>query len=325
MSYKVILQDQYDLSPLVEAISLRDSLEQVAYQGTVNLVVTPDMPPISPGMAIRISGIPYGKKDYVPLLHPAVVWEVETSNNGVKRMTLTLYDRTVYLDKSEDEYLFPAKQTATQRFKKYAADWNLKIAVLPDTEKQLGRSVYRTQSIYASMFADLRETAKAGGKLYHPRMISSGLELYELGTNKEVYILEAITDTTQSRTLEGAATKVKVLATAASETGKEVPSKVMAIEEKDIAKYGQLQAIIQDDEVKSPAAARQLARSKLRGIRETISLNAPDINTIRAGDAIMLGSMKLLVISVSRELGSPGSMMLELGSYDDVKRRFYLE
>ncbi|AYB42334.1 XkdQ/YqbQ family protein [Paenibacillus lautus] len=325
MSYKVILQDQYDLSPLVEAISLRDSLEQVAYQGTVNLVVTPDMPPISPGMAIRISGIPYGKKDYVPLLHSAVVWEVETSNNGVKRMTLTLYDRTVYLDKSEDEYLFPAKQTATQRFKKYAADWNLKIAVLPDTEKQLGRSVYRTQSIYASMFADLRETAKAGGKLYHPRMISSGLELYELGTNKEVYILEAITDTTQSRTLEGAATKVKVLATAASETGKEVPSKVMAIEEKDIAKYGQLQAIIQDDEVKSPAAARQLARSKLRGIRETISLNAPDINTIRAGDAVMLGSMKMLVISVSRELGSPGSMMLELGSYDDVKRRFYLE
>ncbi|MGG4341024.1 XkdQ/YqbQ family protein [Paenibacillus lautus] len=325
MSYKVILQDQYDLSPLVEAISLRDSLEQVAYQGTVNLVVTPDMPPISPGMAIRISGIPYGKKDYVPLLHPAVVWEVETSNNGVKRMTLTLYDRTVYLDKSEDEYLFPAKQTATQRFKKYAADWNLKIAVLPDTEKQLGRSVYRTQSIYASMFADLRETAKAGGKLYHPRMISSGLELYELGTNKDVYILEAITDTTQSRTLEGAATKVKVLATAASETGQEVPSKVMAIEEKDIAKYGQLQAIIQDDEVKSPAAARQLARSKLRGIRETISLNAPDVNTIRAGDAVMLGAMKLLVISVSRELGTPGSMMLELGSYDDVKRRFYLE
>lgn len=325
MSYKVILQDQYDLSPLVEAISLRDSLEQVAYQGTVNLVVTPNMPSISPGMAIRISGIPYGKKDYVPLLHPAVVWEVETSNNGVKRMTLTLYDRTVYLDKSEDEYLFPAKQTATHRFKKYAADWNLKIAVLPDTEKQLGRSVYRTQSIYASMFADLRETAKAGGKLYHPRMIASGLELYELGTNKEVYILEAITDTTQSRTLEGAATKVKVLATTASETGKEVPSKVMAIEEKDIAKYGQLQAIIQDDEVKSPAAARQLARSKLRGIRESISLNAPDVNTIRAGDAVMLGSMKLLVISVSRELGSPGSMMLELGSYDDVKRRFYLE
>lgn len=38
----------------------------------------------------------------------------------------------------------------------------------------------------------------------------------------------------------------------------------------------------------------------------------------------MLGSMKLLVISVSRELGSPGSMMLELGSYDDVKGGFTL-
>jgi len=325
MSYKVILQDKYDLSPLVEAINLRDSLEQVAYQGTVNLIVQPDMPEISPGMAIRISGIPYGKKNYVPLLNPAVVWEVESSNNGNKRMTLTVYDRTIYLDKSEDEYLFPAKQTATQRFKKYASDWNLKIAKLPDTGKELGRSVYRTQSIYASMFADLRETAKAGGKLYHPRMISSGLELYELGTNKEIYILEHVTDTTQSRTLEGAATKVKVLATTASESGQEVPAKVMAIVEKDIDKYGQLQAIIQDDEVKSNAAAKELANSKLRGISQTISLNAPDINTVRAGDAVILGGMKLLVISVSRELGEPGSMSLELGTYDDVKRRFYLE
>ncbi len=325
MSYKVILQDKYDVSPLVEAINLRDSLEQVAYQGTVHLVVTPDMPAISPGMAIRISGVPYGKKDDVPLLNPGVVWEAESSNNGVKRMTLTVYDRTIYLDKSEEEYLFPAKQTATQRFKKYAADWNLSIAKLPDTAKQLGRSVYRTQSIYASMFADLRATAKAGGKLYHPRMIASGLELYELGTNPDVYVLDTVTDTTQSRTLEGAATKVKVLATTASESGKEIPSKVMAMVEKDIEQYGQLQAIIQDGEVSSNAAAKALAASRLRGISETISVNAPDINTIRAGDAVMLGNMKLLVISVSRELGSPGSMSLELGTYDDVKRRFYLE
>lgn len=158
-----MLQDKYDLSPLVENINLRDSLEQIAYQGTVNLVVTPDMPAISPGMSIRVSGIPYGKKDYVPLLSPAVIWEVETSNNGLKRMTLTLYDRTVYLDKSEDEYLLPAKQTATQRFQKYARDWKLKIASLPDTKKTLGRAVYRTQSIYSMMLGDLRETAKAGG------------------------------------------------------------------------------------------------------------------------------------------------------------------
>ncbi|MEC0369420.1 XkdQ/YqbQ family protein [Paenibacillus chibensis] len=325
MSYKVILQDQYDLSPLVEAINLRDSLEQVAYQGTINLVVTPDMPAISPGMAIRISGVPYGKKEYVTLLNPGVVWEAESSNNGIKRMTLTVYDRTIYLDKSEEEYLFPAKQTATQRFKKYAADWNLRIAKLPDTGKELGRSVYRTQSIYASMFADLRATAKAGGKLYHPRMLSSGLELYELGTNPDVYVLDTVTDTTQSRTLEGAATKVKVLATTASESGKEIPSKVMAMAEKDIDQYGQLQAIIQDDEVSSNAAAKALATSRLRGVSETITVNAPDINIIRAGDAVMLGSMKLLVISVSRELGNPGSMSLELGTYDDVKRRFYLE
>ncbi|MDP4098986.1 phage portal protein [Paenibacillus sp. P96] len=325
MSYKVILQDKYDLSPLVESINLRDSLEQIAYQGTVNLTAVPDMPALNPGMSIRVSGIPYGKQSYVPLLHPAVIWEVESSNSGNKRITLTLYDRTVYLDKSEDEYIFPAKQTATQRFKKYAADWELKITALPDTVEKLGRAVYRTQSLYSMMFADLRETAKMGGKLYHPRMIPTGLELYEVGSNADVYILERIMETTQSRTLEGAATKVKVLATTASETGKEVPSKILAVAEKDTELYGTLQAIIQDDEVKPGAAAQKLAKSRLSGIRQTISVTAPDINTIRAGDAVMFGSMKLIVISVSRELGNPGSMSLELGTYDDVKRRFYLE
>ncbi|WP_028591119.1 XkdQ/YqbQ family protein [Paenibacillus massiliensis] len=325
MSYKVIIDNQYDVTSFVESISLRDSLEQIAYQGTVTLVNTSELPIFNPGMSIRVSGIPYGKHDYVPLLHPAVIWEAESQNSGTKRLTLTLYDRTVYLDKSEDEYLFPAKQTASKRFRKYASDWEIPVASIPDTEKSLGKAVYRTQSIYAMMLADLRETARAGGKLYHPRMITSGLELYELGTNKDVYLLEQVTDTTQSRTLEGAATKVKVLATSASETGKEVPSKILAIQTKDTDKYGTLQVIIQDDEVKSGAAAQELAKSRLAGIQQTISVTAPDINTIRAGDAVMLGSLRLIVISVSRELGNPGSMSLELGTYGDVKRRFYLD
>lgn len=323
MTYKVIVQDQYDISTAVENISLRDSLDQIAYQATINIAVVPSMPKLSPGMAIRVSGIPYGKTVMTALFHPAVIWEVNSSNNGLKKIQMTLYDRTIYLDKSTDEYLFPKGQTASQRFKKYSSDWQIKLASVPDTKIKLGKAVYRSQSLFSMMYADLRETAKSGGKLYHPRMTPAGLELFLIGSNKDVFSLERISEVAQGRSLEGTVTKVKVLATADSD--KEVPSKVLAVAEKDTELYGTLQAIVQDDEVKSGAAAQKLAKSKLTGIQQTISVTAPDINTIRAGDAVMFGSMKLIVISVSRELGNPGSMSLELGTYDDVKRRFYLE
>ncbi|AWB45318.1 phage portal protein [Paenibacillus sp. CAA11] len=325
MSYKVILQNKYDLTPLVQSISLKDSLEQIAYQGNVELVAGASMPSVTPGDEIRISGVPLGKTEMVPLLHPAVVWDCDSSsNNGAKRISLTLYDRTIYLDKSEDEYLFPKNQTASQRVWKYAADWKIKLASVPDTGKKLGKAVYRSQTIHAMMTADLQETAKAGGDLYHPRMTPSGLELYKLGSNKTVYVLDQNEEVSQSRTLEGAVTQVKVIGVSESASDS-AASKVLAIESKDKDKFGTLQALVQDDKVKTASAAKTLAKAKLRGIQQTFTVAAPDINIIRAGDAVMLNGMRLIVTTVNHQLGSPGSMTLELAAYEDVRRRYYLD
>lgn len=324
MSYKVILQDKYDITGAVESIRLQDSLHQIAYQASIRLTAIDSLPVITPGLPIRISGEHFGKEVMAPLLNPGVVWEANSVNSGQKHLELTVFDRTIYLDKSEDEYLFPKGQTASQRLRKYAADWDMKLASVPDTATKLGKAVYRAQSLFSMMFSDLKETAKSGGELYHLRMTSAGLQLFQLGSNTEVFVLDPVSEVSQSRTLEGAVTKVKVVA-ANTNTVKEVPSKVLAMEEKDTKTLGTLQVILQDDKVNTAAAARKLAKSKLTGIQQTISVTAPDINTIRAGDAVMLGSLRLIVISVSRELGNPGSMSLELGTYGDVKRRFYLD
>ncbi|WP_411735917.1 phage portal protein [Paenibacillus sp. M2] len=328
MTYKVIVDDKYDVTKLVETITLKDSLDQIAYQANIRLAVSASsgLPSISPGMAVRISGVPFGEKSMVHLLHPAVIWEVESSNSGTKRLSLTVYDRMIYLEKSEDEFLLPKDQTATQRLKTYAKEWKIPYATLPDTKTKLGKAVYRSQTIFSMMFADLKETAKSGGDMYHPRMTPGGLQLFQVGSNAKVYELDRLIDLTQMRTLEGAVTKVKVMAASESPSGKEVPSKVLAIEQDRVEELGTLQKLIEDDQVKTAAAAKKLAKSKLTGIQETFTISAPDMNTIRAGDAVLLKGLKLIVMSVSRDLSAgPGTMTLELGTAELVKRRYYLE
>lgn len=322
MSYEVVLQNKYYLRELIENISLTESLDQIAYQASITLNIPGDFPGIEPGQEIRISGVPFGATNQVPLLHPGVVWECSSTASVIKKMTLTVYDRTIYLAKSEDECLFAAGGTASQRLKKYATDWEIKLAALPDTKTKLKKSVYRAQTIYSMIMNDLKETVKSGGDMYIPRMTSSGLELFKIGGNKTVWRLEGIEEATQSRTLEETVTRVKVLGT---ESGEDAPAKVLAIASGETAKYGVLQRIVQDDDVKTTEAAKKLAQSMLTGKGVSYSVSCTDLNTVRAGDKVNFNGLGLIVSSVTHQLGDPGHMTLELSSFEEVKRRYFLD
>lgn len=322
MSYEVVLQNKYYLRELIESISLSDSLDQIAYQASVTMNIPADFPGIEPGQEIRISGVPFGESGQVYLIHPGVIWDCSSTAGMTKKMTLTVYDRTIYLAKSEDECLFAAGGTASQRLKKHAADWSIKLAQVPDTKTKLKKSVYRAQTIYNMIMSDLKETVKSGGDMYIPRMTASGLELFKIGGNKTVWRLEGIEEATQNRTLEETVTRVKVLG---SESGQDAPSKVLAIASGQTAEYGVLQRIVQDDDVKTADAAKKMAESMLTGKGVTYSVSCTDLNTIRAGDKVNFNGMGLIVTSVTHQLGDPGHMTLELSSFEDVKRRYFLD
>ncbi|MNJ29310.1 hypothetical protein D3C77_238710 [compost metagenome] len=72
------------------------------------------------------------------------------------------------------------------------------------------------------------------------------------------------------------------------------------------------------------AAAKKLAQSMLTGVNQTFTIRALDINTLRAGDLVHFNGLKLIVTSVTHELGNPGHMSMELASMDFVKRRYFL-
>ncbi|NPV52222.1 MAG: phage portal protein [Firmicutes bacterium] len=313
---EVVLANRYYLGDLLEEATLADSLAEIAYRGEITLVVTPDLPVIAPGQEIRISG-PHPVSGNMVVLLDGVVWTVESRTRGQKHVTVTVYDRTIYLDRSEDEYLFPAGQTATARLKRYTADWSIPLGRVVDTGVALGKAVYRAQTIFNMLWTDLKETARQGG-LYRARMAGKQLELVRLGSNSTVWQLETFEEVAQSRTLEGAVTKVKVLGAAIEDT----KSSVMAVETGE-TKLGTLQRVIQDEQITTQGMAKAAAKALLTGIQETVTVTGPDIPTIRAGDKVTLNGASWLVTTAQHSLGDPGHMTLDLASEQYIRRRYY--
>lgn len=315
--YEVLLDGRYDLRDLVEELTLEDSLEEIAYRATIRLAVTPDLPKLGPGQELRIRGVPFGGRTAVDLLHPALIWECVSENGGTKHLSVTAYDRTIYLAKSEDELLMPAGQTATQRLKQYAKSWDVPVGNVPDTKIALARNIKRSQTIFAMLTEDLKETADKGGGLYRPRMTADGLTLVRVGGNETVWELELLESVTQTRTLEGAVTQVKVLG---SQSDDEKLSPVLALVKGETEKYGTLQKVLQDCKIETVEQAKQAAKNILLGMQETFSVTAPDINTIRAGDKVRLSGLDLIVTHATHRLGPSPHMELELAAEDKIRR-----
>lgn len=321
--YEVILAGKYYLGELIESISLDESLDEIAYRANVRLVNTLDLPELLPGQAVEISGNPFGGTGIQSLLPHGVIWEVEAEKKGQSHITLTIYDKMVYLAKSEDEYLYPAGQTATQRLKKYTVVWQIPAGELVETGVPLARAIFRSQPIYAMIKADLNETVSKGGDMFRPRMGTQGLELVKLGGNQTVWVLEAdqnLESIVEDSTLEGAVTQVKVLGPD-SNGGSLAP--VLGIVKGETDKYGTIQKILSDSKVRTGKEAEAAASKLLSGAWRSITVNCLDINTIRAGDKVKLNSAGLLVTSVRHQLGNPGHMTLNLAAEEQVRREYY--
>lgn len=320
--YEVVLANKYFLREIIENIFLEEALDEIAYSATVKIVVTQDFPGIAPGQECRLSGIPFGGTNMVYLLHPGVVWECESETRGQKHMTVMVYDKTIYLAKSEDEYLFPAGSTASQRLKQYAVDWGIPLGQVSDTGVSLAKAVYRAQPVYSMIMSDLKETVAKGGDMYRPRMTPNGLDLIKLGINETVWALEIeqnIEVLTQRRTLEGTVTQVKVL----GNTPEDQRSPVLAVVKGETSKYGTLQKILEYNKATNANQAKIAGQKMLTGTQETFLVQCIDINTVRAGDKIQLNGMGLLVKSVRHELGNPGHMTIELTWPEMIKRGVY--
>ncbi|BAH07929.1 XkdQ/YqbQ family protein [Clostridium kluyveri] len=318
----IIAKDNYKIGNLNEGITLQESIDSIAYVATVKLLETEQLQSIQfvKGNGIEIWDTPFNGTSDVKVFK-GVVWERER-NRKEHYLNLECKERTVYLENSEDEYLHPEGQTATQRITKYANDWNIPIGNFADTGIGLAKNIYRGgDTILDMIFKDLKETAQKGGKLYKVRMQEDKLDLVEIGTNTTVWKLESIAEEIEEySSLEGAVTQVKVLGTQSDES----LSPVIGIYEKETRGYGTLRKIVQDDKVTNADAAKKKADSIFSTGEDYINISCGvDINTIRAGDKVSLDGVELYVASVTHTLGSSGKMELTVGTMDYIRRKFY--
>ena len=302
--------------PLI-SLTLVDVLDEIAYQASANLVNVTGLN-IYEGQQAAILG-PQGEY----LLNPGVVWGVEKDYGKTNTVSVTIFERTIYL-KSEDEYVFPEGQTATQRLKQYAKDWNIPLAEIPNTNVPLARAVYRAQPIYAMIFSDLKETVKKGGTMYRPRITSDGLGLLPIGSNSEVWQFETdknIENHTEQGTLDTVVTQVKVLGSALNDER----SPVLAVLKGETEKYGTIQKILKDEKITSVSEAKSNGQKVLRTLQKSYQINTIDVPSIRAGDKIILDGTELIVISVTHNLGTPGRISMRAANIDFVRHEYYLD
>ncbi|QAS52372.1 XkdQ/YqbQ family protein [Halobacillus litoralis] len=318
MNYEIVLNNEYILNDLLQDISMEEELDSVAVRMSLTIKSHPDLPVITGGDELKVTGKLFNTTSYGEIFN-GVIWDVDDAKKGLKNISIEAYDRSIYLAKSEDEYLFSKGKTASHRLKEYASDWEIPLGEISDTHIALAKSVYRAQPIYRMIQRDLSETSDKGGDLFIPRMNRNRLDLVPFGSNRDVWILEANEEVRNRKTLESAVTQVKVLGK--EEEDKKTP--VLATVSKDTEKFGTLQKILQDDKVKTKKDAEKAGNKQLAGIDQTTTVRGLDINVIRVGDLVEVDNAQQYVISVKRDLKASGFMTLEMGSLDHIRRKYY--
>lgn len=317
--YTLVLRGNIKLDNLKTEITLSESIDSIAYTANVRFVIPDKIAKdfkLSQGDSIEIIKNENPGKGTV---FKGVVWQKATDTKNNKIANLTCKERTIYIEKSEDEYLFQEGTTATQRAKQMCGDWGIPIGSFADTQVALSKAPPKIKTIYGMMLDDLKETAEKGGNLFRYRM-QNKLDLIQIGTNKTVYdISKCLDNLGQVGTLEGAVSKVKVLGK--KEEGTKSP--VIGSFEKGVDKIGTLQKVIQDEKIQDVGTAKSKAEALFSSGEGQITTNGLSIPAIRAGDKVKLNGFYIYVSTVTHKLGDPGSMDLVLESLEQIRRKYY--
>lgn len=315
--YTVILRGNMNLKNLKLKISLNETIDSIAYTANIQMVVPKEMSKnltLMEGDSVEII-----KNKTKETVFKGVIWDKNTDSGHIKVGSLVCKERTIYIEESEDEYLFKEGTTATQRAQQMCGDWGIPIGDFEDTSIPLAKAPPKINTIYSMMMDDLRETAQKGGSLFKYRM-QNKLDLIKIGSNSNVYdVSNILIKVNQTGTLNGAVTKVKVL----GKKEENIKSPVIGTFSKNTDKLGTFQKLIQDEKISDVSTAKAKAEAMFSKGEGNIQVTAIDIPEIRAGDKVKLNGMTLYATSVTHDLGEPGQMTLGLETLEQIRGKYY--
>lgn len=323
---ELYLKNNYRIELLSESVTLKDSVDAIAYTLNVELALTDELRAlgIAKGDSIQLYDYPfqdaYGTGNILALFN-GVIWDINKSEKD-KKISIVGKERTVYIEESEGEYIWSEGETATQRINTIAYYWQIPVGTLEDTKIGLSKG-RRKESLYGMIRKDLKETAQKGGSLYRLRM-DEKLNLFELGTNAITYELSKVVDTlNEKQSLQGMVTQVKVLG---KNDKDDTYSPVIGVFRSNTDKYGTVQKIVQDEKIDDYAKGQSKANTLFSTGEDSITINCTqDVNILRAGHQVSLYQNIYYITDIMHKFGGKGSMNLVLMTWDGVKNKFYGE
>ena len=244
----------------------------------------------------------YAKWNNAPktLVFEGILWEWQPVNGTQKELTLTAYDRLIYLQKSQDYKYYSAGLTTQNIIADTCYTWDIPLSYNWGQSITHEKKVFNGAYISGMIISLLEEVRKKTGVKYVISWRNNSLQIFDYGTNKDVYDLGNVQISAMDKlSLNNLVTRVKIIGKA-DEDGN---APVEAIVEGD-TRYGVLQTVLQTYESKSVADAMSEADTIIKEQgkpEEQIKYSFPDLPFLRKGDRIKITNSYFNVLGVSHK------------------------
>ena len=195
------------------------------------------------------------------------IWEKDYTSDVTKDLTLTAYDRLIYLQNTKDNFFFAKGKSTKSILQTICKRWGVKLNFQYKNIKHK-RTIIRDVNVSDAIIAVLNEVKKKTGTKYVISFERGALTVKKRGTNSKIYTINskesALTENTKV-TMDGVITKVAIYREQESQSTKEQPPKKVTVVKGDTKKYGTLQEIImRDSDDKKAVHAKKEAKEILK-------------------------------------------------------------
>lgn len=223
-----------------------------------------------------------GKKE----LFRGTVWKWNSPRTDHESITLTVYDKLFYLQKSTDNRFFKKGSTTKSIIGDICSQWGITIGeyTAPDVTHQ--KILYKNKKISAMLLETLEDAHKLGGEKAVVRASKENMDVIKRGSNTDVYYFAEnlnLIKASDEYNMTNLVTRVLVLGKEDSEGRPKVEATIDGSTE-----YGILQSVISKGSSSLSEAkteADELLKEQGKPTRK-ITLQSPDVPFIRKGDKI---------------------------------------
>lgn len=283
---------QIDLTPITNSLGWSEGDKELAAKITFKCAVNLGEQNITDVINVNTQLIVYAKfgdEDFQEVCRGRVEKFGLVESNREFLLDVEAADEAAALRHSQEDYFFSPDSSSTSILEKILKDHGVNAEIhVEDTkhEKKIFRGKYLSDML-TDVLKDLKEKT---GKVYFIRARAGVIEIIERGTNETIYdfdIENNLVKVSDSFDASKLVTKVKVVGKQREEGHQHVDAVVEGRTD-----LGERQVIYARDDKTNLEEAQKAAKKILdeNGIKRKISIEAPDLPTLRKGDRIRLRS-----------------------------------